>query len=107
MAPGVRRLGLRERLLTEIEASGLPIANIAAECGIEPSAVRNFCAGTGGLSLTSADALADLLGCNVLCCDQAPLVRFPAKLDTDSHDLHEPADPDQVAEASTEGEATP
>ena len=61
-----RRVKLSDQVRRAVDASGLSRYRIAKEIGMAESTMSRFMSGKGGLSLANLDALADLLGLDIV-----------------------------------------
>ena len=61
-----RRVKLSDQVRRAVDASGLSRYRISKELGVAESTMSRFMSGQGGLSLANLDALADLLGLDIV-----------------------------------------
>ena len=61
-----RRIKLSDQIRRAVDASGLSRYRISKEIGVAESTMSRFMSGQGGLSLANLDALADLLGLDIV-----------------------------------------
>jgi transcriptional regulator with XRE-family HTH domain len=63
-----RRIKLSDQIRRAVDASGVTRYRIAKASGINHAAMSRFMAGKGGLSVKTLDALADVIGLDVVAC---------------------------------------
>jgi transcriptional regulator with XRE-family HTH domain len=66
-----RTAKLSDQIRRAVDASGLSRYRISKELGIAESTMSRFMSGKGGLSMDSIDALAALLGLNIVAGKRA------------------------------------
>ena len=69
---GKRRVKLSDQVRRAVDASGLTRYRICKTLGIAESTLSRFMAGQGGLSMEYLDALADLLGLDIVSGKRSP-----------------------------------
>lgn len=74
-----KRLTLNDKVRRAVDASGMSRYAICKTSGVEQAAMSRFMAGKRGLTLTTLDALADVLGLDLVVHKPPPKRRHKRK----------------------------
>ena len=74
------RTQFSDQIRQAVEASGLSRYRICKDAGIDQAAFSRFMAGKVGLSMPTVDALADVLGLDVVACKRIDAAKSGRKV---------------------------
>ena len=69
---GKKRVRVSDQVRRAVDESGLSRYRICKEAGIDQAAFSRFMSGKGGLFMSNLDALADVLGLNIVATEKHP-----------------------------------